>query len=206
MIQKEKACTVTELWLDGWPSPQRHINENVKIFFSCVLEKKTLRMLTWRGHWFCWKQSVLTKYLGVMLILQVREKPPPAWRGFSLPMQSLKTCDPVPLRNSLLLGENVHSLPKMTNSRQAVACSPAKYSSPTFKLCWQQKHRHLSTVSPHLRLWGGERGTSLHGLLVERLTVFGVSVRKGSCVVSIFSGLFVLQCPYKCVKNYPFYF
>jgi hypothetical protein len=77
-----------------------------------------------------------------MLILQVREKPPPAWRGFSLPMQSLKTCDPVPLRNSLLLGENVHSLPKMTNSRQAVACSPAKYSSPTFKLCWQQKHRH----------------------------------------------------------------
>ena len=77
-----------------------------------------------------------SKVSGAMLILQMREKLLPAWR-LSQPMQSLKkkkNCDPVPLRNSLLPEENVHSLPKMTNSRQAVACSLAKFSAPMFKL------------------------------------------------------------------------
>lgn len=52
--------------------------------------------------------------------------------------------------------------------------------------------KNIDTVSPHLRLkWCGGNKSTWTACGDE--TDFSVSVRESACVVSIFSGLFVLQ-------------
>lgn len=108
-------------------------------------------------------------------------------------LKKKKNCDPVPLRNSLLPEENVHSLPKMTNSRQAVACSLAKFSAPMFKLYWQQKYRHCYSLLVLTWDWSGVGEISLHGLLVA--TRQTVSQRGKALVWSVYFQVY-LYCSF----------